>query len=50
MYSIIKKTFTYPTGRKFSLEFNFHYFANGKFAKIKFRFRNLLMIAYIIEI
>ena len=44
----------YPTGRKFSLEFKFCYFADGKFAKFKFRFysffKNFSMIAYIIEI
>ena len=28
--------YIYPTGRKSSLEFKFRYFANGKFAKIKF--------------
>ena len=43
-----------PTGRKVSLEYQFHYFATDKFAKFKFRFyyisRNLSMIAYIIEI
>ena len=43
----------YPRGRKFSLGFEFQYFANGKFAKFKFRlllyFWSLLMIAYIIE-
>ena len=27
----------YPTGREFSLEFNFRYFANAQFAKFKFR-------------
>ena len=44
----------YPTGRKFSLEFKFRYFTNGKFAIFKFRllvyFRNLSMIGNIIEI
>ena len=29
-----------PTGRKFSFEFEFRYFANGKFAE--FRFRQIL--------
>ena len=28
------KTLPYPTGRKFSLEFKFRKFANGKFAKL----------------
>ena len=32
----VVKVFSYPTGRKFSFEFEFRYFANGKFAKIKF--------------
>ena len=27
----------YPTGRKFSTEFKFRYFNNGKFTKFKFR-------------
>ena len=43
----------YPTGRKFSLESTFFYFANGKLAKFEFRsffFRNFLLIAYTIEI
>ena len=42
-------TLKYPTGRNFSLEFKFHYFANGKFAKFKFRlsldFQNIATIA-----
>ena len=40
---------SYPTGRKFSFEFIFRYFANAKFAKFKFRFifTNSAMIACI---
>ena len=44
----------YPTGRKFSMGFKFCNFANGKIAKFRFAcyfiFRNLSMIAHIIEI
>ena len=34
--SRVCKSCVYPTGREFSLEFRFHHFANGKFAKFKF--------------
>ena len=35
--SILTYIDLYPTGRQFSLEFNLCFFANGKFAKFKFR-------------
>ena len=43
----------YPTGREISFQFEFRFFAYGKFAKFKplllLCFRNLSMIAYMIE-
>ena len=52
--SRVCKSFVYPTGREFSLEFRFHYFPNGIFAKFKFcsllHYINFSMIVYMIKI
>ena len=54
LVAFLLPTQIYHTGRKFSLEFKFRYFANGKFAQLKSTyyniFRNLSIIAYMIEI